>query len=77
MEDESAIPVLEDEAIQFECLLVEPQDDHVSVDAFLCFHRNSPEKCMEMEDIPCKFGIAWKLVALLDYSLVTAIYLLF
>nr|XP_027071405.1 uncharacterized protein LOC113696212 [Coffea arabica]XP_027071406.1 uncharacterized protein LOC113696212 [Coffea arabica]XP_027071407.1 uncharacterized protein LOC113696212 [Coffea arabica]XP_027071408.1 uncharacterized protein LOC113696212 [Coffea arabica] len=56
MEDESAIPVLEDEAIQFECLLVEPQDDHVSVDAFLCFHRNSPEKCMEMEDIPCKFG---------------------
>ncbi|KAL3536261.1 hypothetical protein ACH5RR_004722 [Cinchona calisaya] len=56
MEDESAIPILEDEAIQFECLLVEPQDDHVSMDAFLCFHRNSPEKCMEMEDVHCKFG---------------------
>ncbi|KAL3531949.1 hypothetical protein ACH5RR_005470 [Cinchona calisaya] len=48
MEDESA------EAIQFECLLVEPQDDHVSVDAFLCFHRNSSEKNMEMENFPCR-----------------------
>ncbi|CAI9097996.1 OLC1v1034536C1 [Oldenlandia corymbosa var. corymbosa] len=56
MEDHSAIPVLEDEAIQFDFLLVDPQDDHVSVDAFLCIHRNNSEKCMQMDDIPCKFG---------------------
>lgn len=58
MGDESAIPFLEDEAIEFECLLIEPQDRHISVDGFLCFRRNSPEKYVQLEDVHCEFGIA-------------------
>ncbi|XP_052173974.1 uncharacterized protein LOC127789196 [Diospyros lotus] len=56
VEGNSFLPALEDEAIEVECLLVEPKDDHLSVDHILGFDMENPSKCMAIENLPCKFG---------------------
>ncbi|KAK9290317.1 hypothetical protein L1049_008484 [Liquidambar formosana] len=57
--NESFIPTLEDEAIEVEHLLAEPKNDHVSVDGVFHFDENL-EKCLEMEDNPCRFECGLK-----------------
>ncbi|KAK3008292.1 hypothetical protein RJ639_013112 [Escallonia herrerae] len=49
-------PALEEEAIEVECLLVEPQSDHISVDGILCFHNENLQNCMYIEDDFCRLA---------------------
>jgi len=57
VEGNSFLPALEDEAIEVECLLVEPKDDHLSVDHILGFDMENPSKSISIENLPCKFGM--------------------
>lgn len=59
MENGSPTIGFEDGTIDVECLLVEPEDGHVSMDSVMCFNEKNPENGMDMEDVSCSFGIAW------------------
>lgn len=49
---------LDDGTTDVQHLLVEPQDEHVSMDNVLCFNEKIPENAMKMEEVSCSFGIA-------------------
>ncbi|KAI3447580.1 hypothetical protein Pfo_004245 [Paulownia fortunei] len=47
---------LEDGTIDVERMLVEPQDEHVSMDSVMCFNEKIPENAMDAEDVSPSFG---------------------
>lgn len=49
---------LEDGAIDVECMLVEPQDEHLSMDSVMCFNKKIPENAADMQDASRSSGIA-------------------
>lgn len=49
---------LEDGTIDVERLLVEPQDEHLSMDSVICFSEKIPKNAMIIEDISHSSGIA-------------------
>ncbi|KAJ4969613.1 hypothetical protein NE237_002712 [Protea cynaroides] len=51
--DRSFLPVSEDDLIEVEHLFAEPKNDKVLVDNILCFSRDIPDKCLEIERYPC------------------------
>ncbi|KAL2554357.1 uncharacterized protein Fot_07976 [Forsythia ovata] len=46
---------LDDGTTEVQRLLVEPQDEHVSMDSVLCFNEKIPENAMKMEEVSCSF----------------------
>lgn len=58
---ENRPPAIEFEggAVDVECLLVEPEDGHVSVDNVLCFNEKISEKAMDIREVSHSFGIPW------------------
>ncbi|KAK4432457.1 hypothetical protein Salat_1007800 [Sesamum alatum] len=47
---------LEDGTIDVDCLLVEPQDGHASMDSVICFNEKTPENAMDIKDVSSSFG---------------------
>ncbi|KAL9154141.1 hypothetical protein ABFS82_10G094900 [Erythranthe guttata] len=57
MENGSPTIGFEDGTIDVDCLLVEPQNGHVSMDSAMCFNEKIPDNSIDMEDVSCSFGL--------------------
>lgn len=49
---------LYDGTTEVQRLLVEPEDEHVSMESVLCFNEKIQENAMKMEEASCSVGIA-------------------
>ncbi|KAJ0089184.1 hypothetical protein Patl1_32133 [Pistacia atlantica] len=58
--EEPFAPASEDEAAEVSNLLAEPKTDHVSVDGVLCFGKENPGKCLDMEDFTYGFEYGFR-----------------
>ncbi|KZV14641.1 hypothetical protein F511_40588 [Dorcoceras hygrometricum] len=56
MENEHVALGLEDGSIDVERMLVEPEDEHISMDGVDCFPERIPKNDMDMEDFSSSFG---------------------
>ncbi|KAL8204913.1 hypothetical protein R6Q57_010536 [Mikania cordata] len=56
-EEESFYHSLEEEAIDVDCLLVEPRSNQVSVSGVWCFEEDNLEKCIKTENVPYNLGV--------------------
>ncbi|KAL7617871.1 uncharacterized protein LOC111915216 [Lactuca sativa] len=56
VEEESLYHSLEEEAIDVDCLLVEPRSDQVSVSSVWCFEEDNIGKCIKTEDASYNLG---------------------
>ncbi|CAH1441994.1 unnamed protein product [Lactuca virosa] len=57
VEEESLYHSLEEEAIDVDCLLVEPRSDQVSVSSVWCFEEDNIGKCIKTEDASYNLGV--------------------